>query len=165
MASHGAARRQSAAQVSAVPNATLLLSCPDAKGIVASVARFVFDHGGNIVHADQHTDAGEGWFVQRVEWQLDDFDLERSAIRLAFADIARHFDMRWSLHFSDDVRRTALFVSQREHCLYDLVVLARYMQVFSAAFVDAAPECMINIHHSFLPAFAGARPYHQAHEK
>lgn len=44
----------------------------------------------------------------------------------------------------------------------DLVVLARYMQIVSPAFVEAYPERMINIHHSFLPAFAGAKPYHQA---
>ena len=43
----------------------------------------------------------------------------------------------------------------------DLVVLAKYMQVLSDSFVAAAPR-IINIHHSFLPAFVGARPYHQA---
>lgn len=47
----------------------------------------------------------------------------------------------------------------------DLVVLARYMQVLSDAFVSRYPNRIINIHHSFLPAFAGARPYHQAHER
>jgi formyltetrahydrofolate deformylase len=44
----------------------------------------------------------------------------------------------------------------------DLVVLARYMQVLSPAFVDAYPRRIINVHHSFLPAFTGARPYHAA---
>ncbi|MEM8834617.1 MAG: formyltetrahydrofolate deformylase [Planctomycetota bacterium] len=47
----------------------------------------------------------------------------------------------------------------------ELVVLARYMQVLSPRFVDAMPGRIINIHHSFLPAFAGARPYHQAYER
>jgi formyltetrahydrofolate deformylase len=47
----------------------------------------------------------------------------------------------------------------------DLVVLARYMQVLSPGFVAEYPSRIINIHHSFLPAFAGARPYHQAHER
>lgn len=47
----------------------------------------------------------------------------------------------------------------------DVIVLARYMQVLSPAFVAAYPEQIINIHHSFLPAFAGPRPYHQAHER
>ncbi|MET1050873.1 MAG: formyltetrahydrofolate deformylase [Acidimicrobiales bacterium] len=47
----------------------------------------------------------------------------------------------------------------------DLVVLARYMQVLSPSFCAAWPERIINIHHSFLPAFQGARPYHQAHER
>jgi formyltetrahydrofolate deformylase len=47
----------------------------------------------------------------------------------------------------------------------ELVVLARYMQVLTDRFVAAYPNRIINIHHSFLPAFAGARPYHQAHER
>jgi len=47
----------------------------------------------------------------------------------------------------------------------DLVVLARYMQVLSDRFVAAWPNRMINIHHSFLPAFAGARPHHQAYAR
>jgi len=46
-----------------------------------------------------------------------------------------------------------------------LVVLARYMQILSAGFVDRWPSSIINIHHSFLPAFMGGRPYHQAHER
>ena len=47
----------------------------------------------------------------------------------------------------------------------DVVVLARYMQILSPAFVQAFPTKIINIHHSFLPAFAGGRPYHAAHER
>jgi formyltetrahydrofolate deformylase len=47
----------------------------------------------------------------------------------------------------------------------DLVVLARYMQVLSSSFVNRWAGRVINIHHSFLPAFAGARPYHQAKER
>ena len=47
----------------------------------------------------------------------------------------------------------------------DVVVLARYMQIVSPAFIAAYADRMINIHHSFLPAFAGARPYAQAHER
>jgi len=51
------------------------------------------------------------------------------------------------------------------HERIDFVVLARYMQVLSDQFVRAWPNRIINIHHSFLPAFAGARPYHQAFER
>ena len=47
----------------------------------------------------------------------------------------------------------------------DLVVLARYMQILSDEFIARFPERIINIHHSFLPAFVGGRPYHQAHER
>ena len=47
----------------------------------------------------------------------------------------------------------------------DLVVLARYMQILSGEFVAQYPQRIINVHHSFLPAFSGARPYHRAFER
>ncbi|MBA9007635.1 MULTISPECIES: formyltetrahydrofolate deformylase [Thermomonospora] len=52
-----------------------------------------------------------------------------------------------------------------EHYQVDLVVLARYMQVLSDEFCAKLPGRIINIHHSFLPSFKGARPYHQAHAR
>jgi formyltetrahydrofolate deformylase len=52
----------------------------------------------------------------------------------------------------------------REHRV-DLIVLARYMQVLSSDFIRQYPHRIINIHHSFLPAFVGAKPYHQAFER
>jgi formyltetrahydrofolate deformylase len=52
----------------------------------------------------------------------------------------------------------------QEHRI-DLIVLARYMRILSGDFVDRYPNRIINIHHSFLPAFAGSRPYHQAFER
>jgi len=47
----------------------------------------------------------------------------------------------------------------------ELVVLARYMQILSPAFIAAYPDRMINVHHSFLPAFVGAKPYHRSYER
>lgn len=207
--------------------AVLLLSCADQKGLVASVSDFLYRNDGNIIHADQHTDTEEGIFLQRVEWELDGFAVPREGIADAFRPLAERFQMSWSLRFSDEVPRIALFVSKLPHCLYDLLarwrlgefrcdvplvisnhadhkpiadefgvafhdfaiaagtkeaveqriaalltehsidvlVLARYMQVLSNGFVSRYPQRIINIHHSFLPAFAGARPYHQAHER
>lgn len=47
----------------------------------------------------------------------------------------------------------------------DFLILARYMQILSTEFIEAYPDKIINIHHSFLPAFAGAKPYHRAYER
>jgi formyltetrahydrofolate deformylase len=47
----------------------------------------------------------------------------------------------------------------------DFIVLARYMQILSPAFIEQYPDRIINIHHSFLPAFPGARPYQSAHAR
>ncbi len=205
----------------------LLVSCPDRAGIVAAVASFVADHGGNVIDLQQHTDHTDGAFFQRVEFELDQVDLAREEIGTAFAPVAERFAMRWALRFTDERPRMAVLASKEPHCLHDLlnrwrtgelavdlavvvsnhpdhaevtgwygvehahvpivdddkaaqeaevqqrlvdhrvdlVVLARYMQVLSPAFCAAWPERIINIHHSFLPAFQGARPYHQAHER
>ena len=209
------------------PTATLLLSCPDQKGLVAAVSAFLYEHNGNIIHADQHTDQQESAFLQRVEWELDGFGVPRGEIAREFAPIAERFGMQWTLRFSDVRPNVALLVSRQAHCMYDLlaryemgelrceipviisnhadlapvaaahglayhhlpvrseskqaqeaamhelldanevdvIVLARYMQILSSDFVDRFQRRIINIHHSFLPAFAGARPYHQAHER
>lgn len=211
--------------------AALLLSCRDTPGIVAAVGRFVADSPGNIVEADQHSDAAAGLFLQRVE-----FDTPRSAGELhdAFAPVAERFAMTWELHDLERSARIAVLASNQGHCLGDLlvrcdlgelpasvvavisnhpthgplaarfdvpfhhvevadtsegavvdaraaqeravselldtyapdvVVLARYMRILPAWLVARWPNRMINIHHSFLPSFAGARPYAQAHDR
>jgi formyltetrahydrofolate deformylase len=66
---------------------------------------------------------------------------------------------------SDKAAQEALIAATLFEHDVDLVVLARYMQVLSPALCDAWPGRIINIHHSFLPSFSGARPYHQAHER
>jgi len=50
--------------------ATLLITCPDSKGIVAAVADFLYQHNANILHADQHQDAENNLFLMRVEWDF-----------------------------------------------------------------------------------------------
>ena len=207
--------------------AVLLISCRDQKGLVAAVSDFLYRHNGNIIHADQHTDREEGVFLQRVEWDIAGFAIERDGIAEAFRPIAERFGMTWRLRFSDEVSRVALLVSKLPHCLFDLlarwrlgelaadvalvisnhddarpiadefgvpyhhlpitaetkqqqearmrelleeqrvdlVVMARYMQILSQDVIARYPQRIINIHHSFLPAFAGGKPYHQAHER
>jgi formyltetrahydrofolate deformylase len=73
-------------------------------------------------------------------------------------------------HFRPTTRETRPAVEVQQLALLaenhiDLVVLARYMQILSPAFVDAYPRRIINVHHSFLPAFTGAKPYHAAYAR
>lgn len=206
---------------------TLLLSCPDRPGLVAGIASFVHERGGNIIHADQHTDLEHGVFFQRVEFHAWAQSVDRSELAEAVAELAARFGMEVRLAYSDERPRVAVLVSRESHCMYDLfarwksgelpaeialvisnhpdhadaaehfgipyhhlpvtpetkstqeaqvlrlldahaidlVVLARYMQILSPEFVARFPNRIINIHHSFLPAFVGSRPYHQAHER
>jgi len=212
-----------------VPKSTaiLLLSCPDQKGVVATIADFVYRHNGNILHADEHADEGSNLFLMRVEFDPADFDIDLADFARHFDPIAKRFDMTWRLAQSARRPRMAILVSKYDHCLADLlyrhrsgeltceipliisnhpdnkpiadfygipfetipvvkdqkqvaeqnilellkqhnpdfIVLARYMQILSHQFVSAYPQRIINIHHSFLPAFIGAKPYHQAFQR
>jgi formyltetrahydrofolate deformylase len=65
----------------------------------------------------------------------------------------------------DKATQEAEIIWQIELLKIDFVVLARYMQILSADFCNRMPGKIINIHHSFLPGFKGAKPYHQAHER
>ncbi len=197
---------------------------------MARVAGLLYEHGANILHADQHQDHELGLFFMRVEWGLNGtgnsgFDL--GAFERAFEPLAAELDMRWKLSATSRRARIALFCSQYLHCMadllhrwrtgeldceipiivsnhravenlagfygipfefiplttatrveaearqlellaqnaVDLVVLARYMQILSPDFVARYPAAIINVHHSFLPAFTGARPYHAAHAR
>ncbi len=211
----------------AKPTAVLLVSCPDQKGLVAKIANFIYANGGNVIHADQHTDSVAGLFLTRIEWELEGFNLPREVIAPAFQAIAQPLEATWRLHFSDAISRMAIWVSKQDHCLYDLlwrhkaqefpakipliisnhpnlseiatqfgidyhylpitketkleqevkqlalleeyaidvVVLAKYMQVISEDFINQFSKPIINIHHSFLPAFVGASPYQQAYDR
>ncbi len=107
-------------------SAILLISCPDRTGLVATITDFLYRNNGNILHLDQHVDAEENVFFMRVEWDLDGFALpRRTRSTRSFRPIAERFDMRWALHFSDDVPRMAVFVSKQGHCLYDLLARAQ----------------------------------------
>jgi formyltetrahydrofolate deformylase len=205
----------------------LVVACPDRKGLVAALASLLHDHGANIREAQQHLDAEERIFTQRIHFDLADLDLPRGELEELLRIECGRYQMRWRISYSDRMKRVAIFVSRFEHCLYDLlirhrlgelrceiplivsnhpdlgpiatqfgvafhvfaidkqtkaaqearelellarekidlVVLARYMQVLSGDFISRYPERIINIHHSTLPAFVGARPYHQAHER
>jgi formyltetrahydrofolate deformylase len=210
----------------AAETATLLVSCPDRKGLVAALAQLLYGHGVNILDADQHTDLGAGQFFQRIRMDLRELHTDRLSLERAIAEVAQRFAMRVQLAYGAP-KRVAILVSKYDHCLHDLlwrrragelpcemaliasnhpdlervartddvpyhvfpidkqnkaeqerrllellereridlVVLARYMQVLGAELCERYRERVINIHHSFLPAFVGGKPYHQAAER
>ena len=84
------------------------------------------------------------------------------------ADCARHFGIPFQhLPVTPDTKpqQEARMLSILRELNIELIVLARYMQILSASFVERYPSRIINVHHSFLPAFVGANPYRQAHER
>ena len=208
------------------PTATLLVSCRDRTGLVAALSQFVFANGGNIIDLDQHAEHESGLFFMRLQWSLARFGLDRAGIAAALGAMAGELGLEWSITWSDERTKVAVFASKTPHCLYDLLlaqqlgelggdiavvvsnhaglapvaahfdipfvhlavgvdkaaaereqervlaergiglaVLARYMQILSPGFVARWQGRVINIHHSFLPAFVGAKPYHQAKER
>jgi formyltetrahydrofolate deformylase len=209
------------------PKITLLISCPDRPGIVASVSQFIFEHGGNILESDQHsTNQQECQFFMRISFAEEGFTLTPAELRATFQPIAEHFQMQWNVSYSRQLKRAGILVSKLDHCLTDLLwrwksgelemdlafilsnhpdleplarmygvpyyhlpirkeqrqedqqrlldlvcdkvdflILARYMQILEPFVVQAYPQRIINIHHSFLPAFIGANPYQRAFER
>ena len=204
----------------------LALSCPDRPGIVYRVSGLLFEHGCNILDAQQFGDGESGRFFLRVHFDVPadgDFD----AVREAFAPLAEACGMEWAMHDVQRRARLLVLVSRQGHCLndllyrtrsrqlradiaavvsnhpdyaqlagsydvpfhhlpvdaanraeqeraildlvereqVDLVVLARYMQILSDDLCTHLAGRAINIHHSFLPGFKGARPYHQAYQR
>ena len=208
-------------------SAILLVQCPDRNGLDATIADFIYRHGGNILHFEQHQVGEEKFYLARVEWDRNGFQLELEDFPQKFGPIAEKFAMTWRLALGSYQPRVAIFVSKDDHCLVDLlyrqrngelaceipliisnhpdakrhadfyhipfhvipvtkenkpeaehqeldllrknnidlIVLARYMQVLSTEFIRHYPQQIINIHHSFLPAFVGAKPHHQAYER
>ena len=106
-------------------SAVLLIHCPDKSGIVVAITEFIYKNEGNILYLDQHVDSERGVFFMRVEWELDNFVIERDKIAEYFETlVGSRYEMTSRLHFSDTRPRMALFVSKMSHCFYDL--LARY---------------------------------------
>ena len=207
---------------------TLVIQCPDQKGIIAEITQFIYRHKGNILYIDQYVDRENKAFFMRLESEFNDDIQAVERFQNAFSDgPAQKYQMTWSLYPQEKKPRMALFVSKYDHCLYDLlgrfksgeleaeipfilsnhpdlqpiaesfaipyyhipvtkdskeqaeeqqlvllkkydisfIVLARYMQIVSPKLIDKYPNNIINIHHSFLPAFPGAKPYHSAFER
>ena len=84
----------------------------------------------------------------------------------AIANIASRRPFITQMVIADrNLSRAEAAITKVKELEIDFVVLARYMQILSAEFCNAMPGKIINIHHSFLPGFKGAKPYHQAHER
>ena len=103
------------------PSAILLISCPDRKGEVATIADFVYRHGGNILHADEHADEESGLFLMRVEFDPKDFTISLDDFGTHFSPIAETFGMKWRLAQSSHRPRMIILVSKYDHCLVDLL--------------------------------------------
>jgi formyltetrahydrofolate deformylase len=207
---------------------TLTLSCTNRPGIVAAVSSALFEHGFNILEAQQFDDTETGNFFMRVVFDAVDGAADIAAVRTSLDAIAGRFAMRLTIRNREERLRVMILVSKFDHCLADLlyrwrigelpmeitaivsnhprealahldfhdlpfhhlpvgrdtkleqevliwelvqkthsdlVVLARYMQVLSDGLAAKLAGRCINIHHSFLPGFKGAKPYHQAHAR
>lgn len=225
----GDVRKLSSNQLAIVEDrGRLVVNCPDQPGIVASVSKFLFEQGANIIESSQYSsDPERGSFFLRIEFHCVGLFEKRDQLENDFEKLASQFSMEYKFTYGDRKKRTAIFVSQEPHCLMellwewqngdldteivvvvsnhensrafvesfgipfhyipankdirrqveeeqvrlmkeykvDLLVLARYMQILTPEFVKHFPNQIINIHHSFLPAFIGARPYERAYNR
>ena len=204
----------------------LTLSCPNKPGIVAAVATCLFEHGCNILDAQQFDSLETRTFFARIVFDRVSNQAKFAVLQTDFAVVAERFAFKWQMRPRARKRRVLIMVSKSDHCLADLiyrwrigeidmqpvgvianhprenyahidlegvpffylpvtretkleqendiwrlvreteaevVILARYMQVLSDGLAAKLAGRCINIHHSFLPGFKGAKPYHQAH--
>ncbi len=100
---------------------TLLMTCLEQNGLVYRISELVYRHNGNILHADQHIDSQTGQFFSRVEWNLESSDLYDTELRRASQPLANDVGMELELRFSDERPRIAIFVSNLDHCITDLL--------------------------------------------
>jgi formyltetrahydrofolate deformylase len=206
----------------------LTLSCPDVRGIVASVTGFLAENFGFIIESAQFGDESTGQFFLRIEFSIEQGGPNQDTLKKLFYDkVAQRFSMQWDIAYKTRKSRVLIMVSTFGHCLNDLlyrqqteqlaidipaiisnhndwerlaqwhnipyyhlpvnainkaeqekkvleiiarhqidvVVLARYMQILSPELCNKLEGKVINIHHSFLPSFKGARPYTQAFDR
>jgi formyltetrahydrofolate deformylase len=205
----------------------VLLSCPDQRGVVASVTTLLFERGANIEESQQFDDVRTDQFFMRIRFSVEPGGAVLEQWREWFLPVAERYAMEWSIRDASVPYRAVVMVSKFGHCLNDLlfrwrsgglnvdlravvsnhpdleplarsygipyhhvpvtaatkreaedavraivehheadlVVLARYMQILSDDLARDFSGRAINIHHSFLPSFKGAKPYHQAFER
>jgi formyltetrahydrofolate deformylase len=192
------------------------------------LTNLIYEHGGKILYHDQSVDSDSWDYYTCLKWDASAVKASDQEMADRLSDILDSGpDIEWSVRYSDQPMRMAVFVSRDPWCLYDIlarshsgewrvqvplivsnhadlasiaerfgirfrlfsingenkeeveaqqlqllkderidfVVLARYMQIVSERFVRAYPNRIINIHHAFLPAFPGARPYHSARKR
>ena len=201
---------------------TLLIECPDRKGLIFNITKVLFGHNLNIISNDEFVDSRLNHFYMRAE-VAGEFNQDQ-----VLAELANVLPAEVSIRLSPQVKKDiVILVTKEHHCIGDLllryeyndlqanilavignydvlqplverfnipfhyithegksreehdqeiaevvhrynphyVVLAKYMRVLNPLFVDQFPNRIINIHHSFLPAFIGANPYKQAYDR
>jgi formyltetrahydrofolate deformylase len=117
----------------------LLITCKNRPGIVAAVSTALYNIGGDIIEAQQYDDAYTGRFFMRMMFRMTD-ERPAAAFGTVFSDIAKSFDMTWTLRIRSEPRKVALLVSRYDHCLVDLLYRWRNGEL------NIAPVAIISNH-------------------
>jgi len=137
-----------------VPGAAIRVLPPQRKKIIILATKEAHALGDILIrHADGELEAD----IQAVIANHD-----------TLRDLTERFDIPFHLISAEGLSREeheTRVMAQIDRYDFDLIVLAKYMRILTPGFVAAYPQKIINIHHSFLPAFIGANPYKQAHER
>jgi len=163
----------------------LQIKSPDKPGIVAAIAPLLASKGCDIREAGVYGDPVTKTFFIRM--RISSKDLNQAELGAVLKPLAHKMELDWKLKDLSQKMKVLIAVSKFDHCLLDLLhkwrigslpidivgivsnheltVLARYMQILSDEFSAKLSGKCINIHHSFLPSFKGAKPYHQAHKR
>lgn len=206
---------------------TILMNCPDQKGIIADVTNYIHKNKGNIEYIDQYVDRVNSIFFMRLECNINSNVFNENFKKELNFSIGQKYSIDFNIYENELKPKMGIMVSKYDHCLYDIlsrhqsgelnveipfiisnhinlrhiadtfkipffhipiidknkkeiqnehlkifkkysvdfIVLARYMQIIPTSIIKSFQNKIINIHHSFLPAFPGAKPYHSAYER
>lgn len=103
----------------------LLIQCPDQKGIVYELTKFIAENNGNIIDSQQHS--MDSMFFMRLEIDNSDFKIKNSDLDQAFVPIALKYQMKFS--FSYHKKNMAILVSKYDHCLNDILIKYKYGEI------------------------------------
>ncbi|MBT3186534.1 MAG: formyltetrahydrofolate deformylase [Candidatus Thioglobus sp.] len=99
----------------------LLISCPDAHGLVAKVSQFIFEYDGNIKEAHHHLDDENKRFFMRIEIESSSLNCSLDKFHRAFVSVADKYKMDWRMSDASQLKRILIMGSKSSHCVADLL--------------------------------------------
>ncbi len=101
---------------------TFLIQAPDQKGLVSEISTFFYHRDFNILDCREHVDILANQYFMRICLDMRGLSMSRKDLEREFGEFSEHWNLQWSVYYSDHHTRIALLVTKAPHCLYDILV-------------------------------------------